>query len=86
MGFLRRILGGGAQPEGPDTDPGAGPVADEQARDRELLLEEARRLDDELLQRQLRYASHAWTPPPQGGPRRADDAAGDGDGPPGAER
>jgi ABC-2 type transport system ATP-binding protein len=28
---------------------------------------------DELRQRQLRYADRAWTPPRQGGERRADD-------------
>jgi hypothetical protein len=80
MGFLRRILGGGSTP-GPEDppEPGDGGTADEQARERELLLEEARRLDDELIQRQLRYADRAWTPPAQGGPRRADDGDGDGD-------
>jgi hypothetical protein len=46
---------------------------DEQARDRELLREEARRLDDDLIQRQLRYADRSWTPPAQGGSRRSDD-------------
>jgi hypothetical protein len=38
-----------------------------------MLREDARRLD-ELQQRQLRYADKAWTPPAQGGERRADDA------------
>jgi len=46
---------------------------EEQARDRELLREEARRLDDDLIQRQLRYAGRSWTPPAQGGERRSDD-------------
>ena len=46
---------------------------EEQARDRELLREEARRLSDDLIQRQLRYADRSWTPPPQGGERRAED-------------
>ncbi len=46
---------------------------DEAARERELLLAEARRLDDDLIQRQLRYADRSWTPPAQGGERRADD-------------
>ena len=48
-------------------------LADEAARERELLLAEARRLDDDLIQRQLRYADRSWTPPAQGGERRADD-------------
>ena len=81
MSFLRRILGGGDKPadERPADEP-AGPAsvmaaADaEAARERELLLEEARRLDDDLIQRQMRYADRAWTPPAQGGTRRADDA------------
>ena len=51
---------------------------DEAARDLELLREESRRLSDDLLARQLRYADRSWTPPAQGGPRRADDPdAGD---------
>jgi hypothetical protein len=71
MGFLRRILGTSPAPA-PDAAADTAPV-DEAARERELLLEEARRLDDDLIQRQLRYADRAWTPPPQGGTRRADD-------------
>jgi hypothetical protein len=76
MGFLRRILGGGDPGPGPASGPAPDPApgaADEQARDRELLLAEGRRLDDELIQRQLRYADRSWTPQPQGGSRRADD-------------
>lgn len=46
---------------------------EENAHDRELLREEAQRLDDDLLQRQLRYADRSWTPPAQGGARRSDD-------------
>jgi hypothetical protein len=78
MSFLRRLLGGGTTPAAPESSP-VDPVADEQARDRELLLEEARRLDDDLIQRQMRYADRSWTPAAQGGPRRSDDedAAGD---------
>ncbi len=89
MGFLRRLLGDREPSDEPvagaEPDPGA--VADEQARDRELLLEDARRLDNDLVQRQLRFADRSWTPPPQGGSRRADDTEGDEDGsgrPPGA--
>lgn len=49
--------------------------ADEVERERALLRADAKRLDDDLLQRQLRYADRAWTPPRQGGERRADDGA-----------
>jgi hypothetical protein len=84
MGFLKRLFGGGeAEPadEGTTPDPAVEVDApttsraadDEQARDRELLREEARRLDDDLIQRQLRYADRSWTPPAQGGSRRSDD-------------
>jgi hypothetical protein len=81
VSFLRRVLGGGSKPadEGRGEAPASGQAsvlaaADaEAARERDLLLEEARRLDDDLLQRQLRYADRAWTPPAQGGTRRADD-------------
>jgi hypothetical protein len=86
MGFLRRLFGGGeAEPTG-ETEPAGeahrdeapprtttSAVDEEQARDRELLREEARRLDDDLIQRQLRYADRSWTPPAQGGTRRSDD-------------
>lgn len=73
MGFLRRLFGGDA-PEGKAPD-GAEPPApiDDAARDRELLLADAARLNDELIQRQMRYADRSWTPPAQGGTRRADD-------------
>jgi hypothetical protein len=73
MGFLRRLLGGdrddpsdGAAPAPPRDD------AAERAYELELARSEQDRLDD-LAQRQLRYAAHAWEPPPQGGTRRADD-------------
>ena len=46
---------------------------EEAAYERELLRAEAARLGDELLERQLRFADRSWTPPAQGGPRRADD-------------
>jgi hypothetical protein len=46
--------------------------ADERSHELEVLREEQARLD-ELAQRQLRYADYAWTPPRQGGDRRADD-------------
>jgi hypothetical protein len=72
MSFLRRLLGGStpAQPAPGDASP-----HDEAAYERELLLEDARRLDDDLIQRQMRFADKSWTPPAQGGTRRADDTA-----------
>jgi hypothetical protein len=92
MGFLKRLLGGGSGETGRESgresgedapEPAATSAAaagsglDEIERDRELLRAEAMRLDNDLIQRQLRYASRSWTPPAQGGTRRADD----GDGP-----
>ena len=76
MSFLRRLLGGSADGDAP-SQPGASPAPasspeeDEAAYQRTLALEEARRLDDDLIQRQLRFADRAWTPPAQGGTRRA---------------
>jgi hypothetical protein len=79
MSFLKRLFGGDdPAPAAPaaSVDPAA--LQDEEnARDRDLMRDEAQRLDDELIQRQLRYADRAWTPPAQGGTRRADDAEGD---------
>lgn len=83
MSFLRRIFGAGGgggeagrpAPDARDAADGD-PEADDAARERELLAEEARRLSDDLLARQLRYADRSWTPPAQGGSRRADDAEG----------
>jgi hypothetical protein len=77
MSFLRRLLGGGSGDDG-RTIPDEPPLAidlleEEQARDRELLRADAQRLNDELIQRQMRYAQHSWTPPAQGTGRRADD-------------
>jgi hypothetical protein len=88
MGFLRRLLGGGTNVhggtdggagDGPETDGApddhgtAGTTEEERVRERELLRADAARLEDPFLQRQLRYADRSWTPPPQGGERRADD-------------
>jgi hypothetical protein len=87
MGFLRRLLGGDREPAptGEDRDGDAPPPGepaagdDETARHRDLLRAEAERLDHDLLQRQLRYADRSWTPPRQGGDRRAgDEEAGEG--------
>jgi len=85
MGFLRRLLGGNddrpADP-GPDERPAGEPLPhgiddnlpdDEVERERALLRADADRLDDDLIQRQLRYADRSWTPPRQGGDERADD-------------
>ena len=82
MGFLRRILGGGRSND-KDNEASAGvnddgadasvdPAADERQHELDVLRAEAERLD-ELTQRQLKYADHAWQPPAQGGERRADD-------------
>ncbi|HET7829809.1 MAG TPA: hypothetical protein VFL03_09615 [Candidatus Limnocylindrales bacterium] len=76
MSFLKRLFGGSSDDR--RTIPDEPPLAidlleEEQARDRELLRADAERLDDELIQRQMRYAQHAWTPPAQGTDRRADD-------------
>lgn len=80
MQFLRRLVGGGepADPVGVDEAVATAPEdVDAAERDHELevLREEQARLD-ELTQRQLKYAHYSWTPPPQGGERRADDEAG----------
>jgi len=81
MGFLRRLFGGGGDPEAvaePDvaaTATATGPVdleAAERDHELEVMRGEQQRLD-ELQQRQLRYAEYAWQPPAQGGERRADD-------------
>jgi hypothetical protein len=87
VSFLRRLLGG-AKAAGDATEPATEPAdagttssdpeADERARELDLLRGEQSRLD-ELRQRQLRYADRAWTPPVQGGERRADDGI-EGDG------
>ncbi len=78
MGFLRRLVGGNPEPDagtGAPADGGRDEAAtadeDEIARDRELVREEAERLDDELIQRQLRYADRSWVPPTQGSSQRS---------------
>jgi hypothetical protein len=79
MGFLRRILGvGGDRDASDETDQAAAPAdaatidEEERARELELARFDQDRLDD-LVRRQQRYAERSWTPPPQGGERRADD-------------
>jgi hypothetical protein len=87
MGFLRRIFGGGSEPDRPDDSDSsdsqpAVPVdadAAERAYELEIARAEQDRLDD-LTQRQLRYADYAWQPPRQGGERRADDGEETGEG------
>ena len=75
MSFLRRLLGGREAEPGTAPEPASEEdiAAAERDYEREVLRSEAERLD-ELRQRQLRYADRAWTPPAQGGERRADDA------------
>jgi hypothetical protein len=63
-----------SEPEPPGADDDQLP-ADELERERAVLRADAERLDDDLLQRQLRYADRSWTPAPQGGERRADDGS-----------
>lgn len=63
----------GAVADGSELADGAA-ADDEAARNRELLREDAERLEDELLQRQLRYADRSWTPPNQSRGRPADEA------------
>jgi hypothetical protein len=81
MSFLRRVFGGGAA--GADgtgrapLDPAAA-AAEDAEHERALLREEAVRLSDELLARQMRYADRSWTPPAQGGSKRADDKENSG--------
>jgi hypothetical protein len=73
VGFLRRLLGGDDRPvtAHAPVDPAEAEAA-ERAHELELAREEQERMD-ELTLRQLRYASYAWTPPAEGGERRADD-------------
>jgi hypothetical protein len=83
MGFLRRLLGGarGSAASADDADRAgedetAEPVdPDEEERAHELELarfDQAR--SDDLIRRQQRYADRSWTPPAQGGERRAEDS------------
>jgi hypothetical protein len=72
VSFLRRVFGG-ASAEAVAPEDAAVAAAEDAARDAELLREDARRLSDDLIARQIRFADRCWTPPAQGGPRRADD-------------
>jgi hypothetical protein len=79
MGFLRRFLGG-SRDSSPDDDATPDdesvetldPDDEERAHALELARFEQGRTDD-LIQRQQRYADRSWTPPAQGGERRAED-------------
>ena len=64
--------GAGAADRGATPDTALSVDETERAHELELARLEAARLD-ELQQRQLRFADYAWTPPAQGGERRADD-------------
>jgi hypothetical protein len=89
VGFLRRFLGGGreaerpgggdADAEGPDdrteVDEPVDPDEAERAHELELARFEQERTDD-LVRRQQLYADRSWTPPAQGGERRAEDGDG----------
>lgn len=77
MQFLRRLKGGSERAGPVEAAPVDAEDLDAAERDHELdvLREDHARLD-ELAQRQLKYAQYSWTPPPQGGERRADDEAG----------
>ena len=78
MSFLRKLLGGDDSGNGTERasaePPATAAELEEAERQHELEVsrEEARRLTD-LQQRQLKYANRSWTPPRQGGERRADD-------------
>ena len=82
MGFLRRLLGGDRPKDAEQTE--ESPLDDaevdaaEKAYQLELLRGDQDRMSD-LTRRQLRYAEYAWTPPAQGGERRADSRAENGD-------
>jgi hypothetical protein len=82
VGFLRRLLGrgergdareDGARADGP-ADATTSPEGEERAHELEMARFDQARTDD-LVRRQQRYARYAWTPPSQGGDRRADDEA-----------
>jgi hypothetical protein len=74
MGWLRRLFGGDPA-SSPPGDVGVGDNAawsdeEERAHELELARFEQDRTTD-LIRRQQQYADRAWTPPVQGGPRRA---------------
>lgn len=71
MSFLRNLFGGSARPAAEPVD--AATLDDaERAHELELARFEQDRTTD-LVRRQQRYSDRSWTPPAQGGDRRADD-------------
>ena len=82
MGFLRRLLGGEAGSSANDRAAGTPAAAwtddDERAHELELARFEQDRTTD-LMRRQQRYSDRAWTPPAQGGSKRAGDDEGAGE-------
>jgi hypothetical protein len=78
MSFLRRWLGGEDASGAATATNGASASTDAEAdeaerlHERELMQAENERLDD-LRRRQIKYGDRAWTPPAQGGERRAED-------------
>jgi len=83
VGFLRRFLGGGREsdPDAATADDDSSetldPDEEERAHELELARFEQARSDD-LIRRQQRYADRSWTPPAQGGERRAEDGDASG--------
>ena len=88
MGFLRRLLGGGetggdTAAEANEAEEASDPAAideEERAHELELARFEQERTTD-LVRRQQRYGDRSWTPPAQGGSRRAGDESEGGDAP-----
>jgi len=81
LGIFRRLL----SPDSPDApsradEPEGTADGTEAARELDLLRADAARLNDPLLQRQLRFADRSWTPPAEGGSRRAGEGEGPGNG------
>ena len=74
MGWLRRLFGGdetsSRSGDAGVADDAAWSDEEERAHELELARFEQDRTTD-LIRRQQQYADRAWTPPAQGGPRRA---------------
>ena len=75
MGFLRRLFGGDDVPTASTSDDGLDDVRPVEDDDDAAFDDPGP--PDELIERQIRYAAYAWTPPAQGGERRADDVEED---------
>ena len=76
MSFLRNLFGGGDRPSSAEPVDAATTDEEERAHELELARFEQDRTTD-LVRRQQRYGDRSWTPPAQGGDRRADDADSD---------